>query len=80
MMNKRIPELEQQTWKEVAKLGTVRYRDWIQKYTELVVMECIRCCDDIDAVQQHYLKYHIDQQLGASECISVIKKHFEIDR
>lgn len=45
---------------------------------EAVVKECIRCCNDVDVIQKHYLKYGIDQELGANECIEVIRKHFEI--
>lgn len=50
-----------------------------EKFAELIVQECIRCCDDVDAIQKHYLKYHIDQELGASHCIEVIKKHFGVE-
>ena len=49
------------------------------KFAELIVQECIRCCDDVDTIQKHYEKYHLDMELGADQCIEVIKKHFGIE-
>ena len=49
------------------------------KFANLIVGECIQCCDDVDAIQKHYLKYYIDQELGAAECIEVIKRHFGVE-
>lgn len=61
----------------------VRYyvatEETMEKFTLKIVQECIRCCSDVDTIQKHYLNYGIDQELGAEECIQIIKKHFEID-
>ena len=59
--------------------GNGSYKNFdLEKYAELIVQECIRCCDDVDVIQKHYLKYHMDMELGAGHCIEVIKKHFGI--
>ena len=50
-----------------------------RRFAESIVRECINCCDDIDVIQKHYLKYGINQELGASQCIEVIKKHFGVE-
>ena len=51
----------------------------MEKHAELIIQECIRCCDDVDTIQKHYEKYHLDMELDASQCIEVIKKHFGIE-
>lgn len=91
-MNKRILELRTQAAAWVAenhqpqdpnaysqKEIDQRYLMYEEKFAELIVRECIRCCEDVDVIQKHYLKYGIDQELGAGHCIEVIKKHFGID-
>jgi len=50
-----------------------------EKFAELIVRECIRCCGEVDIIQKHYLKNHLDMQLGAEQCIEIIKKHFGVE-
>lgn len=82
-MNERIEQLAEQCWVHTNKpLFGAKSPHWEfdrQKFAELIVRECINCCDDIDAIQKHYLKYGINQELGASQCIEVIKKHFGVE-
>jgi len=81
-MNERIKELAMKTdaWCDLNVIGDPKYNIiWEEKFAELIVRECINCCDDIDVIQKHYLKYGIDQELGASQCIEVIKKHFGVE-
>ena len=54
-------------------------QEQLDKFAELIIQECIRCCDDVDVIQKHYLKYHMDMELGDAQCIEVIKKHFGIE-
>lgn len=82
-MNPRIKELSEQaecfSHKVPQGLAHLVTEHELEEFAELIVRECIRCCDDIDAIQKHYLKYHIDLELGASECIEVIKNHFGME-
>ena len=85
-MNERINSLAEQADEfadnEIRMPGEY-HPDWHnvrdQKFAESIVRECINCCDDIDVIQKHYLKYGINQELGASQCIEVIKKHFGVE-
>ena len=81
-MNKRIKELAEQagyTPLPGFDFANELQEVFLNKFAELIVGECINCCDDIDVIQKHYLKYGIDQELGASQCIEVIKKHFGVE-
>ena len=75
-MNERIKELAEQAFQPINDISTEGVADrytfeqtWFQmynqKFTELIVRECIRLCDQVDLV-------------GADECIDNIKEHFEI--
>ena len=75
-MNERIREL--------LSMAGVHYevmpKDTVyEKFAELIVRECIRCCGEVDIIQKHYLKNHLDMQLGAEQCIEIIKKHFGVE-
>ena len=81
-MNERIKELAEQagyTPLPGFDFANELQEVFLNKFAELIVAECINCCDDIDVIQKHYLKYGIDQELGASQCIEVIKKHFGVE-
>ena len=40
-MNKRIDEIDKQTWAEIAKLGRpVKWLDYRDKFAELLICEC----------------------------------------
>ena len=76
-MNERIRELAQQAFQPINDISTEGVADrytfeqtWFQmynqKFTELIVRECIRLCDQVDLV-------------GADECIDNIKEHFEVE-
>ena len=76
-MNERIRELAQQAFQPINDISTEGVADrytfeqtWFQmynqKFTELIVRECIRLCDQVDVV-------------GADECIDNIKEHFGVE-
>lgn len=46
---------------------------------ERVVKDCISLCDEVDRINQHYIKTeHIDPELGPADCITVIKARFGV--
>ena len=86
-MNERIRELAEQAgfvmWQnEPWNPGdvvdwSVRYDDELKKFAELIVRECIGCCEQAisDPVPES-----VDTWLnGGSQCIDEIKKHFGVE-
>ena len=95
-MNERIRELSEQAQlyarqgmaKTVIELkrydadvASERYaKDFEQKFAELIVKECINCCDEVDRINKAYIeKLHFDPENGPKECIQVIKEHFGVE-
>jgi hypothetical protein len=81
-MNKRVKELaEQAGYKPLPGFDFANSLQevFLSKFAKLIVRECIRCCGEVDIIQKHYLKNHLDMQLGAEQCIEIIKKHFGIE-
>ena len=82
-MNERIKELAEQNgfihkWQppgeQYEKLQT------LEKFAELIVRECIGCCDEVDRINQAYIEeYCVDPENGPKECIQVIKAHFGVE-
>ena len=53
---------------------------WTEKFAELIVRECIGCCDEVDRINKAYIEeYCVDPENGPKECIQVIKAHFGVE-
>ena len=51
-----------------------------EKFAELIVQECIKCCDEIADINRVYREERlVDPEFGPKECISTIKKHFGVE-
>ena len=79
-MNERIQELVAETdiWcdQNIAQQSPAYNNLWEQKFAELIVRECIGCCESVisDPVPES-----VDTWLnGGSQCIQEIKEHFGI--
>jgi hypothetical protein len=52
----------------------------LQKFAELIVRECIKCCDEIDDINKTYREIRlVDPEFGPKECITTIKAHFGVE-
>ena len=83
-MNERIRELAEQARKALAtdamSGGKFDMQAYEEKFAELIVGECINCCDEVDRINQDYIKnLYVDPQNGPKECIEVIKAHFGVE-
>jgi hypothetical protein len=85
-MNERIKELALQANGPNPFYGTLKNQmtllgdDAVKKFAELIVRECIGCCDEVGRINQYHIeKDFIDPELGPKECIEVIKKHFGVE-
>ena len=75
-MNERIKELALQAGFKTDRLGHLFGGDDIEKFAELIVQECIGCCEQVisDPVPES-----VDTWLnGGEQCIQEIKEHFGI--
>ena len=75
-MNERIKELALQAGFKTDRLGHLFGGDDIEKFAELIVKECIGCCEQVisDPVPES-----VDTWLnGGEQCIQEIKEHFGI--
>ncbi len=85
-MNERIRELIVQSGngqfhngKCYPHIGSRTLEDWT-KFAELIVQECIKCCDEIDDINKTYREVRlVDPEFGPKECIRMIKKHFGVE-
>ena len=74
-MNERIRELADQCYHRYSE-----HHIDLEKFAELIVKECIGCCDEVGRINQYHIKKDfIDPELGPKECIEVIKKHFGVE-
>ena len=78
-MNKLLDELSQ----KAEDYADDTDLPWLATYTErlaqLIVKECIKCCDEIDDINKHYReKMYIDPEFGPKECIEIITEHFGV--
>ena len=76
---KKIPMLE-----KFAAQSLVEYDGELifskEKFAELIVKECIKCCDEIADINRVYREERlVDPEFGPKECISTIKKHFGVE-
>ena len=52
----------------------------LEKFAELIVRECIKCCDEIDDINKTYREVRlVDPEFGPKECIATIKAHFGVE-
>ena len=79
-MNQRIKELAEQAenyaHEQNDKFGLSYKREYDKKFAELIVRECIGCCEQVisDPVPKS-----VDTWLnGGSQCIDEIKQHFGV--
>ena len=76
-MNKRIEKLATEVGISIEYLTNTKQLVLIEKFAELVVRECIGCCEQVisDPVPES-----VDTWLnGGSQCISEIKQHFGVE-
>jgi hypothetical protein len=74
-MNERIRELYYECQDESQST-----EQCYQKFAELIVRECINCCDEVDRINEAFIQdYDYDPQNGPKECIQVIKEHFGVE-
>ena len=82
-MNERIQDLWTKAAESTAAYPSGQNNSWetqvnfIEKFAELVVRECIGCCEQVisDPVPES-----VDTWLnGGSQCISEIKQHFGVE-
>jgi len=73
-MNERIKELAEQA-------GFLnKDEESIEYFAELIVRECIKCCDEIDDINKTYREVRlVDPEFGPKECIATIKAHFGVE-
>ena len=87
-MNERIKELAEQAGFGIA--GDPEYihamdydgicTDELKKFAELIVRECIKCCDEIADINKVYREERlVDPEFGPKECINTIKQHFGVE-
>jgi hypothetical protein len=75
-MNERIKQLQFQAAAQISPLlvGAEWQREFTEKFAELIVRECIGCCEQVisDPVPKS-----VDTWLnGGEQCIQEIKEHF----
>ena len=82
-MNERIRQLADQCREEYPDTewpDAVRYRFNEAKFAELIVRECVNCCDEVDRLNKAFIQcYDFDPQNGPEECIQAIKEHFGVE-
>lgn len=90
-MNERIEKLavearqyafgEVENSQDPTEWSTKYYNEMFeQKFAELIVQECINCCDEVDRINEAFIQdYDYDPQNGPKECIQVIKEHFGVE-
>ena len=79
-MNKRILKLFNEAGFHQPEMERLGIEDKFEKFAELIVRECIGCCDEVDRINQAYIEeYCVDPENGPKECIQVIKAHFGVE-
>lgn len=85
-MNERFKELLYKTNIPLFPLFPGKDPAWVatnhdmEKFALLIVRECIKCCDDLERTNQHYIsKFGIDPDIRPKQCIEVIKQHFGVE-
>ena len=72
-MNERILELESETWREMEKLGKVKWSDWRDKFAELIVRECACIADDMKSLETaRAIKEHFGLEEGTMNTFTPI--------
>ena len=52
----------------------------LEKFAELIVRECVKCCEEIADINKTYKEVDlVDPEFGPKECIETIKKHFGVE-
>lgn len=76
-MNDRIRDFAKQAG--LIKYNTDSKLIEANKFAELIVRECIKCCDDLERTNQYYIsKFGLDPDIRPKQCIEVIKQHFGV--
>jgi hypothetical protein len=80
-MNERAKQLALQALKHPDNDNdglTVFDNDELEKFAELIIKECIGCCEQV--ISDPVPNYYIDTWLnGGSQCIDEIKQHFGVE-
>jgi len=75
-MNERIRALAEQATDDILGVKVLDQK----KFAELIVGECIKCCDEIDDINKTYREVRlVDPEFGPKECIATIKAHFGVE-
>ena len=75
--HKQFDKLAEQCYVKTGSVQTDHF-DYV-KSAELIIQECIKCCDDLERTNQHYIsKFGIDPDIRPKQCIEVIKQHFGV--
>ena len=75
--HKQFDKLAEQCYVKTGSVQTDHF-DYV-KFAELIIQECIKCCDDLERTNQHYIsKFGIDPDIRPKQCIEVIKQHFGV--
>ena len=86
-MNERIKELAEQANIKYSIRDDVFYSSSfdgiygpdMELFVELIVQECINCCDEVDSINKAFIQcYDFDPLNGPKECIQQILEHFGV--
>ena len=77
LMGKTLDSEFSHTWDTMTYEGLLQFSE---KFAELIVLECIKCCDEIDDINKTYREVRlVDPEFGPKECIATIKAHFGVE-
>ena len=79
-MNERIKELAIQVQRTEMPGVLFAHPEFVEKFAELIVRECVKCCEEIADINKTYKEVDlVDPEFGPKECIETIKKHFGVE-
>ena len=70
-------EIREQAWSYAKEQNSKTFQDFLSffedKFTELIVRECVAICQDVDGED------NIDARSGRQDCAVEIKQHFGVE-
>ena len=81
-MNERIRELAEQTkplnenGQKVRGLNSEYHDQWMEKFAELIVRECVSMCESVDEAD---IRYRYDYRRGVLDCADTLRQHFGVE-
>jgi hypothetical protein len=76
MMNERIKELWEQAAKTTQGDSWDEQTQFLEKFAELIVRECMALCKSMDETDT---QYRYDYRRGVMDCVDTIKEHFGVE-